>query len=192
LIIFAETGFVVTAFFPGGSLLFSVGALAAKGGFNLLVVYVLLVLAAVLGDALNYWIGHKIGRKAFNSSKVPFINHDHLMKAEAFYKKHGGKAIIIARFIPFIRTFAPFVAGIASMKYRDFLKYNVVGAFAWVTSFLFAGYFFGKLPFAKENVTLLIFAIIALSMLPSVIHVINDKLIHKKRVESRLGLEKNN
>lgn len=176
LIIFAETGLVVMPLLPGDSLIFAVGALTAKGGFNLFLIYLVMILAAVLGDAVNYFFGHKIGRKAFTSSKVPFINHEHLMKAEKFYEKHGGKTIIIARFMPIIRTFAPFVAGIGKMKYREFLSYNIIGAIAWVTLFLFTGYFFGNIPFIEENFSLVIMAIILVSLLPSVVHYIYDKV----------------
>lgn len=175
-IIFAETGLVVMPLLPGDSLLFVIGALAAKGGFNILVVYILLIIAAVAGDALNYYIGHKIGRKAFQSSKVPFINHEHLMKTEKFYEKHGGKTIILARFIPIIRTFAPFVAGIGKMSYREFLNYNIIGGISWVTLFLFAGYFFGNIEFVKHNFSLVVMAIIIISILPSVVHYIYGKI----------------
>jgi len=164
-IVFAETGFVVTPFLPGDSLIFAIGALAAKGGFNIWISYAVLLAAAVLGDALNYFIGHKIGRRAFGGKH--FFKEEHLIKTEEYYEKHGGKTIIIARFIPIIRTFAPFVAGIGKMHYETFFRYNVVGAFLWVTSFLFAGYFFGNIPYVAKNFELVILAIIALSVVPA-------------------------
>lgn len=175
LIVFAETGLVVMPFLPGDSLIFAIGALAAKGGFNIFAVYIVLVAAAVLGDAVNYFVGHKIGRKAFNSKKVPFINQDHLDKTEAFYDKHGGKTIILARFMPIVRTFAPFVAGIGKMKFKDFLAYNLIGGVAWVTIFLFSGYFFGNIPFIKENFSIVIMAIILISLLPGVVNYLYGK-----------------
>lgn len=170
LIIFAETGLVILPILPGDSLLFVIGAMSvpAKGGFNIWIIYPVLVAAAILGDSMNYYIGHKLGRKAFQSKYVPFINQDHLDKTEAFYEKHGGRTIIIARFIPIIRTFAPFVAGIGKMSYREFMAYNVVGGAAWVTVVTFLGYFFGNLPGIKDNFTYVIFGIIILSLLPPV------------------------
>lgn len=176
LIIFAETGLVIMPLLPGDSLIFAIGALSSKGGFNILVTYLILVTAAILGDAMNYYIGHKIGRKAFSSKKVPFINMEHLEKTEKFYEEHGGKTIIIARFMPIIRTFAPFVAGIGKMEYKDFLSYNAIGGIAWVTLFLFAGYFFGNIPFVEKNFSLVIMAVIIVSVLPAVIHYVRDKL----------------
>jgi len=166
LIIFAETGLVILPFLPGDSLLFVIGALSAKGSFNILIIYPLLVAAAILGDSVNYYIGHKIGRKAFKSKYVPLINQDHLEKAEKFYEKHGPRTIIIARFIPIIRTFAPFVAGIGKMNYKEFITYNVVGGFAWVSAFMFLGYFFGSIRAVEENFTFVIFGIIILSVIP--------------------------
>jgi len=168
LIIFAETGLVIMPFLPGDSLLFVIGALSVNGGFNIYIVYPLLLVAAIAGDSMNYYLGHKVGRKAFKSKYVPFINQDHLEKAEAFYEKHGPRAIIIARFIPIIRTFAPFVAGIGKMKYRQFFLYNVVGGFAWVTLFTFLGFFFGNISAVKDNFTYVIFGIIILSLLPPI------------------------
>lgn len=168
LIIFAETGLVVIPLLPGDSLLFMVGALSVKGGFNIFIIYPILLAAAIAGDSANYFIGHKIGRRAFQSKYVPFINQDHLDKTEKFYEKHGGRTIIIARFMPIIRTFAPFVAGIGKMSYKEFMTYNVVGGFAWVTSFTFLGYFFGNFPFVKDNFTYVILGIIFLSLMPPV------------------------
>lgn len=169
LIIFCETGLVVTPFLPGDSLLFAIGALAAKGDLNLALVFVLLSIAAILGDTVNYWIGAKIGPKVFTSESSRWLNREHLVRTHAFYEKYGGKTIIIARFMPIIRTFAPFVAGIGKMTYPKFLLYNVVGGLLWIGLFLAAGYWFGNIPVVKKNFTLVIFAIIILSVLPAVV-----------------------
>lgn len=176
LIIFAETGLVVTPFLPGDSLLFAAGAIIAKPETHLSIVlmWVLLMIAAILGDMVNYHLGKYVGVKAF-SGKYKLLKVEYLNKTQAFYIKHGGKTIIYARFIPIIRTFAPFVAGIGSMTYGKFATYNVVGAIAWVTSFLFIGYFFGGLPVIKSNFTFVIFGIIILSLLPPIIEIIREK-----------------
>ena len=170
LIIFVETGLVVMPFLPGDSLLFAVGALSATDGspINVWFTGVLLSVAAVLGDAVNYSIGKYAGPKVFHSEKSRLLNKDHLLKAQRFYEKHGGKTIIIARFIPIIRTFAPFVAGIGKMNYFRFALYNVTGGIAWVWSFLLIGYWFGNQPIVKKNFTLVILAIIVISVLPVV------------------------
>ena len=169
LVVFAETGLVVTPFLPGDSLLFATGAIAATGALNPHWIVVLLVAAAVLGDATNYWIGRYVGPKVFTRQKSWFFNPEHLHRTHAFYEKHGGKTIIIARFVPIIRTFAPFVAGIGDMSYRRFFSFNVVGALLWVPVLVYAGFFFGNLPVVKQNFTLVIFAIIGLSVLPVVV-----------------------
>jgi membrane-associated protein len=176
LIIFAETGFVVTPFLPGDSLLFAAGALIAHpdSPLNIGLVWILLCLAAVSGDLVNYHIGKFIGVKAF-SGKYSFLKIEYLHKTQEFYERHGGKTIIYARFIPIIRTFAPFVAGIGIMKYSKFAIFNVAGGIAWVTSFLFIGYFFGGLPYVKSNFTLVIIAIIIISILPPIIEVIRGR-----------------
>lgn len=176
LIIFAETGFVVTPFLPGDSLLFAAGAIIAKpeSNLNILLTCLLLIVAAILGDLVNYHIGKFIGPKAF-SGKYKLLKKEYLEKTQAFYNKHGGKTIIYARFIPIIRTFAPFVAGIGTMSYLRFATYNVVGGVAWVASFLFLGYFFGGLPVIKDNFTYVIVGIILLSMLPPIIEVIRER-----------------
>jgi membrane-associated protein len=176
LIIFAETGFVVTPILPGDSLLFAAGAIIAKPESNLNIVLMLLLLiaAAILGDLVNYHIGKYIGPKAF-SGKYRLLKKEYLEKTQAFYNKHGGKTIIYARFIPIIRTFAPFVAGIGTMSYLRFATYNVVGGIAWVTSFLMIGYFFGGLPVIKENFTYVIFTIIFVSILPPIFEVIRGR-----------------
>lgn len=174
LIIFAETGLVVTPFLPGDSLLFAAGAIAALGGLDVRVLVLLLVVAAILGDTVNYWIGARIGRRAFRGD-IRFIKQEYLLRTEHFYEKHGGKTIILARFVPIIRTFAPFVAGVGIMEYRRFLLFNVVGGVVWVTLFTLAGYFFGNLPVVKQNFSLVVLAIIVLSVLPIVIEVVKAR-----------------
>ncbi len=164
-IVFCETGLVVTPFLPGDSLLFTAGALASLGTLNVWALFLLLSLAAVLGDTVNYWIGKKIGPRAFDGS-VKFLKQEHLRKTEAFYEKHGKKTIILARFVPIVRTFAPFVAGVGSMSYGTFIAYNVVGGVAWVAICVFSGYFFGNIPVVKKNFSLVVLAIIGISVLP--------------------------
>jgi membrane-associated protein len=167
LIIFCETGLVVTPFLPGDSLLFAVGALAATGGFDLPTILILLSVAAILGDTLNYWIGHQFGDYFINHpSKL--IKKDYLDKTHAFYEKHGGKTIIIARFAPIVRTFAPFVAGVGKMTYGTFLTYNIAGGLLWIFSLTLAGFFFGNIPLVKKNFSLVIFGIIFISLLPMI------------------------
>jgi membrane-associated protein len=178
LIIFMETGFVVTPFLPGDSLLFAAGTFASPAlgaGLNIFILWALLIAAAILGDTINYWIGHFVGPKAF-SGKIRFLKQEYLDRTHEFYEKHGGKTIILARFVPIIRTFAPFVAGIGAMNYGRFFAYNVVGAILWVTIFLWGGYFFGTLPFVQENFTLVVLVIILLSVLPAVIEVIKERI----------------
>lgn len=167
MIIFAETGFVVTPFLPGDSLLFVAGTFAALGALDVKILYVLLLVAAIIGDTINYHIGQYIGPKVF-AKEMRFLNKKNLLKTQAFYERHGGKTIIIARFIPIIRTFAPFVAGVGSMSYLRFLSFNVIGAFIWVTVALLGGYYFGNLPLVRDNFTLVIFAIIGTSLIPPV------------------------
>jgi membrane-associated protein len=164
-IVFCETGLVVTPFLPGDSLLFTAGALAALGSLDVWVLFLTLALAAILGDTANYWIGKKIGPRAFDGS-IRFFKQDHLRRTEAFYEKHGKKTIILARFVPIIRTFAPFVAGVGSMNYGVFLAYNVIGGALWVAICVFSGYFFGNIAAVKENFSLVILAIIFVSTLP--------------------------
>lgn len=164
-IVFCETGLVVTPFLPGDSLLFTAGALAALGSLDVWVLFLTLALAAILGDTANYWIGKKIGPRAFDGS-IRFLKQDHLRRTEAFYEKHGKKTIILARFVPIIRTFAPFVAGVGSMNYGVFLAYNVIGGALWVAICVFSGYFFGNIAAVKENFSLVILAIIFVSTFP--------------------------
>ena len=172
---FAETGFIVAPFLPGDSLLFAVGVLAGGGFINIWMAYIVMFSAAILGDTVNYWIGHYIGPRVFSQYNSRLFNKSYLEKTREFYEKHGGKTIILARFLPIVRTFAPFVAGIGKMHYNTFLLYNVIGAFIWVTCFTFAGYFFGDLPFVKENFEYVILGIIALSLVPAVIEYIKYK-----------------
>jgi membrane-associated protein len=171
LIVFCETGLVVTPFLPGDSLLFALGALCAIDGspVSLPLAIALLFAAAVLGDALNYAIGRRLGPAAFRSERSWLLNKKHLVRTQAFYERHGGKTIILARFMPIVRTFAPFVAGIGEMRYRRFFSFNVVGAAAWVASFSLLGFFFGNVPAVKRNFTAVIGAIIVISILPGVI-----------------------
>jgi len=164
LVIFAETGLVITPFLPGDSLLFAAGAFAAIGSLKIFWIFILLGAAAILGDTINYWLGHFVG------PKIWFLNKKYLEQTQTFYERHGGKTIIIARFIPIIRTFAPFVAGIGKMTYQKFLIYNVVGGISWVAAFVFGGYFFGNIPLVKQNFTFVIFAIIFISLLPALLH----------------------
>lgn len=176
-VVFCETGLVITPFLPGDSLIFATGALAAVAGSPLRVHWLFLVLAAaaILGDTVNYWIGHAIGPKIFQQRKVRFLKKEHLDKTHAFYEKYGGITIILARFIPIIRTFAPFVAGIGRMTYWRFIAYNVIGGVAWVAIFLFGGFFFGNLPLVKNNFTIVIFAIIFISVLPAAVEYLRQK-----------------
>ena len=174
LIVFAETGLVVTPFLPGDSLLFAAGTFAALGALDVRLIIVLLIVAAIIGDTVNYWVGAWIGPRAF-SGKIPWLRQDYLQRTHAFYEKHGGKTIILARFVPIIRTFAPFVAGVGAMSYGKFILYNVVGAVLWVGLFVLGGFFFGNIPVVRENFTLVILAIIALSVLPIVFEAVKAR-----------------
>lgn len=177
LIVFCETGLVVTPFLPGDSLLFVAGAIAAAGGMNIHLLLLLLFIAAVLGDAVNYGVGHYLGPRVFRSTQSRWLNPRHLRRAHAFYERHGGKTIIIARFVPVVRTYAPFVAGAASMSYPRFALYNVTGAALWVISLGYAGYFFGNIPVVRDNLTLVIIVIIIVSILPGIV----EYLRHRNR-----------
>ena len=168
LIIFAETGLVVTPFLPGDSLLFAAGAFCAKPetGLNVHLMALLLFVAAVIGDTLNYWIGSKFGPAVFKREDSIFLRRKHLDRAHAFFEKYGGRAIILARFVPIVRTFVPFVAGVGKMTYSRFIAFNVIGAFIWIYFFIYAGFIFGNQPFVQKNFKLVILAIIVLSVLP--------------------------
>ncbi|HPJ17467.1 MAG TPA: DedA family protein [Candidatus Woesebacteria bacterium] len=185
-VIFIETGLVVMPFLPGDSLLFAAGAFSAMGAFNLWLLYGLMILAAFLGDTANYWIGHAIGSKAFDPnfqfsifnfkiriSKI--LKPEYLEKAQSFYEKHGGKAIVLARFVPIVRTFAPFVAGVSKMTYGHFLSYNLMGGILWVSITVFSGFFFGNIPMVKENFEIVIVAIVLISVLPMVFEYLKAK-----------------
>ncbi len=176
VIIFCETGLVVTPFLPGDSLLFIAGALAAGGGIDVHLLVLLLVAAAALGNTVNYSIGRFIGPKVFHWEESRFFNRRALDRAHAFYEKHGGKTIVITRFVPILRTFAPFIAGIARMTYLNFTAYNLAGALAWVLSLLYAGYWFGNVPFVKQNLTWVILGIIAISLLPLAFEYLRHRL----------------
>jgi membrane-associated protein len=180
VVIFCETGLVVTPFFPGDSLLFAVGSLAAINALDFTTSVILLMLAAILGDTVNYWIGDYVGPKVFHQEKSSFLNKEYLVRTHQFYEKHGGKTIIIARFLPIIRTFAPFVAGIGSMTYKRFLLFNVIGGALWVLLFVPAGYFFGSVPLVKNNFSLVIIALVLIPGIPSVVEVIRIQLKRRK------------
>jgi membrane-associated protein len=180
LIIFAETGLVITPFLPGDSLLFAAGTFAAGRGLNVWLLFVLLSVAAIIGDTVNYWLGHYVGPRVFYKDDVRFLNKKYLERTHAFYEKYGGKTIIIARFIPIIRTFAPFVAGIGSMTYWRFITYNVVGGILWVGICVFAGYFFGNIPIVKNNFSIVIIVIVLISVLPVIVEFIRHRMSRAK------------
>jgi membrane-associated protein len=167
-VIFMETGLVVTPFLPGESLLFAAGTFAALGSLSVGLLFLLLFGAAVLGDTVNYWIGHTVGTSVFERN-YRFLKKEHLERTQAFYQKHGGKTIVLARFVPIVRTFAPFVAGVGTMAYGKFIFYNLIGAFMWSGLFIALGYFFGNIPFVRHNFELVIPAIILLSIMPMVV-----------------------
>ncbi len=166
-VIFLETGFVVTPFLPGDSLLFAAGTFAALGDLNLALLFLVMALGAIFGDTVNYWIGHYIGPRAF-SGEIKYLKQEHLDRTHEFYEKHGGFAVVLGRFVPIIRTFVPFVAGIGAMTYSHFITYNIIGGLAWTGIFLSLGYFFGNIPVVKENFSLVIIGIILVSLLPGV------------------------
>ncbi|MHB8101161.1 MAG: DedA family protein [Methanosarcina sp.] len=181
-IVFCETGLVITPFLPGDSLLFATGALAATGSLNLSTLLIVLCLAAIAGDTVNYQIGHLLRNKIASHENIRFIKQEHLDRTHIFFEKYGVKTIIIARFVPIVRTFAPFVAGVGVMPYSKFISYNVIGGVAWVFSFLLGGYFFGNLPVVKDNFTLVILGIIFVSLLPGVITYIQSKREPKRAI----------
>lgn len=183
LIVFAETGLVVTPFLPGDSLLFAVGAVSGSTQLNFGIAYITLLAAAIIGDSVNYMIGKKIGPRVFAQKDSRIFKKEYLEKTHAFYEKHGGKTIILARFVPIVRTFAPFVAGVGEMHYRTFLFYNVIGAFIWVTSLMSAGYLFGNIPVVERNFEYVVIGIVLFSLLPMVFEYIN----HKKTSKANKG-----
>jgi membrane-associated protein len=180
VIIFCETGLVVTPFLPGDSLLFAAGVVAAHGSLKVEGLLALTALAAIVGDTVNYWIGNAVGPRAF-SDNIRFLKKEYLHRTHQLYEKHGGKIIILARFIPIVRTFAPFVAGIGAMTYGRFIFYNVVGGSVWVVLFILGGYFFGGLPVVRENFSLVILAIIAISILPGIIELLKARRKGRKK-----------
>jgi membrane-associated protein len=167
-IIFMETGFVITPFLPGDSLIFAASTFAANGAFNPVLLFVLLATAAVVGDNINYWIGHAIGAKAY-TGEVKWIKKEYMERTQAFYEKHGGKTIFMARFVPIIRTFSPFVAGVSKMPYGYFVTWDIIGGATWVATFTLLGYFFGNIPFVQDHFELVIIAIIIVSLVPAVV-----------------------
>lgn len=175
LVIFCETGLVITPFLPGDSLIFVIGALSAGGEINITIITLILIAAAILGDTVNFHIGKFLGPKVFNKPKIPFLKKEYLIKTHEFYERHGGKTIILARFIPIIRTFAPFVAGMGEMNYIKFISYNIIGGIVWVLTFVLGGYFFGNIQYVKDNFTMVIFAIIFISILPAIITYLKEK-----------------
>ena len=179
LIIFAETGLVVTPFLPGDSILFISGTVVATADLNVHLLVVVLIAAAILGDTINYSIGHYIGPRVFDRPDSRWFRQEHLRRTQSFYDRYGGVTIIIGRFVPIIRTFAPFLAGVAGMTYTRFLSYNVVGAVLWIVSLVYAGYLFGNIPWVKNNLTLIVFLIVAISLIPAVTTFIQERRSHR-------------
>ena len=175
LIIFAETGLVVFPFLPGDSILFIAGTVVATADLNVHLLVVVLIAAAILGDSVNYSIGHFIGPRAFDRPDSRWFKQEHLRRTQAFYDRYGGVTIIIGRFVPIIRTFAPFLAGVAGMTYMRFLSYNVIGGIAWISSLVYAGYLFGNIPWVKENLTLIVLAIVGVSLIPAIITFVQER-----------------
>ena len=183
MIIFMETGLVVTPFLPGDSLIFAAGTFAGMGDLNVTLLFLLLSAAAVIGDTANYWIGHYIGPRAF-SGEVRFLKKEYLDRTHEFYERHGGKTIILARFVPIVRTFAPFVAGVGAMSYGKFITYNVVGGILWVALFTFGGYFFGNLQFVQDNFSIVVIAIILISVMPAVYEFFKERARSTRKAEA--------
>ncbi len=183
VVVFAETGLVVTPFLPGDSLLFALGTLAARGDLNIWYMMGLLFLAVLLGDNVNYWVGRRLGPALFSGKSIRWLNQEHLHETQEFYKRHGGKTVILARFVPIVRTFAPFVAGIGAMRYGKFLSYSLAGSFLWISLACGAGYFFGNIPIVKENFELVVIGIIVISLLPAAIKFAQRKR-HRIRVDT--------
>lgn len=185
LVVFMETGFVVTPFLPGDSLIFAAATFAARGAMNPLLMFVLLGVAAIAGDTVNYWIGRRIGQRAY-TGEIKWIKPEYMQRTHAFFEKHGGKTIFLARFVPIIRTFAPFVAGISHMSYGFFIRWNVIGGITWVAVFTLLGYYFGNIPFVQNNFELVIIAIILISLIPAVVEGIKAKKeLTAKRAEDQ-------
>lgn len=178
-IIFAETGFVFTPFLPGDSLLFAAGTFAARGSFDVYLLAILLITAAIAGDNVNYWVGRKLGIKLFDRFNK-LLKKEYLEKTQRFYEKHGGKTIILARFFPIIRTFSPFVAGLGKMNYSRFVLNDIAGGIIWISVFVFGGYFFGNIPFVQKNFSLVIVVIIVISVIPAVSEFVRHKFLKKK------------
>ena len=174
-VIFAETGLVVTPFLPGDSLLFIAGTVVASAGLNIHILVPLLILAAVMGDSVNYAVGHYIGPRIFDKPDSRWFKQDHLRRTQAFYDKYGGVTIIIGRFVPIIRTFAPFLAGVAGMEYRRFFAFNVVGGILWVGLLVYAGYVFGNIPWVKDNLTWIVIGIVVVSLIPAVVTFMKER-----------------
>jgi len=181
-VVFAETGLVVTPLLPGDSLLFALGAFAAKGDLNLFILMITLLVAAILGDTVNYSVGKYVGPRVFTDS-IPLLNRKHLERTHAFFEKYGGKTIIIARFVPIVRTFAPFVAGVGAMTYSKFVFYNIIGAVLWVPICLLGGYFFGNIPFVQKHFELVLIGIIVVSLLPAVFEITREWLHSRKQAQ---------
>jgi membrane-associated protein len=188
LIIFAETGLVVTPFLPGDSLLFAIGAIGARHEIqlNLPAITVLLMAAAILGDAANYWIGYRIGPAIFHKDTGRLLNRKHLLRAQEFYEKYGAKTIILARFVPIVRTFAPFVAGVGKMNYFRFALFNVIGGAAWVLICVTSGYFMANIPFVRKHFELVIIAIILISLLPMIVELLRHRLCRPRRIPAQM------
>jgi membrane-associated protein len=185
-VIFMETGFVVTPFLPGDSLLFAAGAFAATGSFHVTFLLLILFIAAVLGDTTNYWIGHTIGPRAFEMDNR-FLKKEYLDRTREFYERHGGKTIFLARFIPIIRTFAPFVAGVGIMHYGKFIVYNLLGGLVWTAGFIFAGYFFGNIPAVRDNFSFVIMAIVLISVVPMGVEFVMSRIRQRRASEKPVG-----
>jgi membrane-associated protein len=183
LVVFCETGLVVTPFLPGDSLLFAAGALSATGALDIVLLFILLNLAPLLGDSTNYWIGRKLGRAAFDG-RFRFLKQEHLARTERFYEKYGGKTLILARFVPIVRTYAPFVAGAGRMRYARFVTFSFLAALIWTTLFVLGGYWFGNIPVVRENFGLVVIAIIAVSLLPPLVEIVRHRL-QARRIEAR-------